>query len=56
MDNAELLTEVDTSHLGAIEREFGRDLTNGEVEQGAREIGCFGNVYSRGEPRSTREK
>ena len=37
MDNAELLTEVDTSHLGAIEREFGRDLTNGEVGEVARE-------------------
>ena len=38
MENAELLTEVDTSHLNAIERELGRDLTNGQVERRSREI------------------
>ena len=38
MDNAEMLTEVDTSHLSAIERELGRDLTNGQIERRSREI------------------
>jgi len=38
MDRAELLPEVDNSHLKAQPREFGKDLTSGKIERRQREI------------------
>ena len=38
MDRAELLPEVDNSHLQPLKREFGKDLTSGKIERREREI------------------
>jgi len=38
MDRAELLPEVNNSHLEPLPREFGKDLTSGKIERRAREI------------------
>jgi alkylation response protein AidB-like acyl-CoA dehydrogenase len=38
MDRAELLPEVDNSHLQPIQREFGKDLTSGKITKRRREI------------------
>ena len=38
MDRAELMPEVDNSHLTPMKREFGRDLTSGAIPKREREI------------------
>ena len=38
MDRADLLPEVDNSHLEALPREYGKDLTSGKIERRQREI------------------
>jgi len=49
MDKAELLPEVDNSHLKPLPREFGKDLTSGKIARRQREIEFNMSVPSEGD-------